>query len=178
MDRGQSAFVWIFQKNYIDNMSWKSQKRQKIVASIFVNTTQYLSILNNNIYYSNNRKPPPFFHSDTNTWPRSGPFCWQNPCSGCNRGTGLVVVLEYIFFQLCFNTEQIPQVHKIQEKLCKSHCCCSNQPLSKLHCFLLDVRCSKWSRSFFWHLFVRTTFSRNLHLVEEENLQCLTILQH
>ena len=41
------------------------------------------------------------------TWPRSGPFCWQNPCSGCNSGIDLVVVLQYTFFQLCSNTKQI-----------------------------------------------------------------------
>ena len=31
-------------------------------------------------------------------WPHSGPLCWQNPCSGCNSGFDLVVVLEYISF--------------------------------------------------------------------------------
>ena len=25
-------------------------------------------------------------------------YCWQNPCSDCNSGTDLVVILEYIFF--------------------------------------------------------------------------------
>ena len=39
------------------------------------------------------------------------------------------------FFQLCSNTEQISQVLKTQKKLSKSHCCCSNQPLSKLYCY-------------------------------------------
>ena len=41
----------------------------------------------------------------------------------------------YIFFQLCPKTEQICQVHKIQKKLCKSHCCRSNRTRSKVHCF-------------------------------------------
>ena len=40
-------------------------------------------------------------------WPRSGPFCWQNPCSACNSGFNLVVVLEHTFFQLCCSTEEI-----------------------------------------------------------------------
>ena len=53
---------------------------------------------------STKRELPPFFHSDTNTWPRSDPFCWQNPCPGCNSETDLVVVLECIFFQL-FSTQ-------------------------------------------------------------------------
>ena len=41
------------------------------------------------------------------TWPRSDPFCWQNPCSGCNSGIDLVVLFKYTFFQLCSNAEQI-----------------------------------------------------------------------
>ena len=65
----------------------------------------------------------------------SGPFYWQNPCSGCNSGTDWVAALEYIFFQLCFNTELISEVHKMQKKLCKPPCCCSDQPLLKLHSF-------------------------------------------
>ena len=59
---------------------------------------QYPHTPNNNIYYSNKRESPPFFHLDTNNWPLSGPFCWQNPGSGCNSGNDLVIVLEYIFF--------------------------------------------------------------------------------
>ena len=59
---------------------------------------QYPHTLNNNIYYSNKRESPPFFHPDTNNWPLSGPFCWQNPGSGCNSGNDLVIVLEYILF--------------------------------------------------------------------------------
>ena len=75
------------------------------------------------------------FYLYTNTWTRSGPSCWQNPCSGCNCGTDLVTVLEYILFQLCSNTEQISYLYKIQKKLCKPHCRLSNQLLSKLYCF-------------------------------------------
>ena len=67
--------------------------------------------------------------------PCSGPFCWQNPCCGSNSEIDLVVVLEYTLFQLCSNTEQISQVHKIQKKLCKPPCCRSNQPLSKFNYF-------------------------------------------
>ena len=32
------------------------------------------------------------------TWPQSGPFCRQNPYSGCNSVIDLLVVLEYFFF--------------------------------------------------------------------------------
>ena len=47
------------------------------------------------------------FRYQSCVWPRSDPFFWQNPCSGCNSGIDLVVVLEYTFFQLCSNVEQI-----------------------------------------------------------------------
>ena len=30
--------------------------------------------------------------------PRSGPFCWQKPCSGCNSGIDLVAVFSFNFF--------------------------------------------------------------------------------
>ena len=85
------------------------------------------------------------------TCPSSGSFCWKNPCSGCNSGIGLVVVLECTFFQLYSNTEQISYVHMIQKKLCKLSCCHSNQSYTA---FLLDVRCSKYQRSVFLQLFV------------------------
>ena len=48
-------------------MSLKSQKREKLIAFIFVNKTQYSSTLNNKIYHSNKQAPLPFFHSDFNT---------------------------------------------------------------------------------------------------------------
>ena len=41
------------------------------------------------------------------TWSRSDRFCRQNPFFGCNSTIDLVVVLEYTFFQLCSNAEQI-----------------------------------------------------------------------
>ena len=59
----------------------------------------------------------PFKQTGTNTifsleyqscvWACSDPFFCQNPCSGCNSGIDLVVALEYTFFQLCSNAEQI-----------------------------------------------------------------------
>ena len=67
-------------------------------------TLQYPCTLKNNIYHSNKHGPLPFFHLDTNPV-----ICHtlQNPCSGCNSGFYLVAVLEYTFFQLCWNTEKI-----------------------------------------------------------------------
>ena len=99
----------MFQKNCIDNISSKSQKRQRLIAFILVDTIQYPCTLQNNIYHSNKRIPPTFFNSDTN------PVCGhllihsfgKNPCSGCNSGTDLVVALEYTFFQIYSNAKQI-----------------------------------------------------------------------
>ena len=96
-----SASIICLPLNISENLHWQ------LVALIFINSIQYPHTLKNNIYLSNKREPPPFFCLYTNTWPRSGPFCWQNPCSGYNSGTDLVVTLEYIFFQLCSNIEQI-----------------------------------------------------------------------
>ena len=41
------------------------------------------------------------------TWPRPGPFCWQDPCSSCYCVIKFVVPLEYTFVQLYSNAEQI-----------------------------------------------------------------------
>ena len=65
MARGKFALLWIFHKNCIVNSSLKSQKRQRLITFILVNTRQYPRTMKNNIYHSNKRVPPPF-HSDTN----------------------------------------------------------------------------------------------------------------
>ena len=87
-------------------------------------------------------------------WPCSGPFCWQNPCSGCNSGFDLVVVLEYTFFQL-FAT---PRKSLRFTRFIRSYV---NRPVVVLtnHCqsytaFLLDVRRSKLPCSIFLQLLV------------------------
>ena len=82
-------------------------------------------------------------------WPRSGPFCWQNPCSGCNSGFDLVVVLEYTFFQLC----AAPRKSLRFTRFIRSYL---NRPAVVLtnHCqsytaFFLNVSCSKLLCSIF-----------------------------
>ena len=57
----------IFQKNCIDNISSKSQKRKGLIVFILDNTMQYLRTLKSNIYYSSKRLPLPLFHLDTNS---------------------------------------------------------------------------------------------------------------
>ena len=54
------------EKNCIDNISSKSQKRHRLAAFILVNTIQHPRTLKYSIYHSNKRGPLPFFHSDTN----------------------------------------------------------------------------------------------------------------
>ena len=57
----------IFQKNWIDNISSKNQKRQRLIAFVLVNAIQYLNskiphTLKNNIYHRKKRVPPPFLY--------------------------------------------------------------------------------------------------------------------
>ena len=88
-------------------------------------------------------------------WSRSGPFCWQNPCSGYNSGFDMVVVLEYTFFQLCCNIER--KFFRFT-RFIRSYV---NHPAIVLtnHCqsytaFLLGECCSKLPCSIFLQLFV------------------------
>ena len=128
-------------------MSSKSSKRQRIIAFIFVNTIQYSAALNNSIYHSNKREPPPFFHSDTNTWPRSGPFCWQNPCSVAVELIWLLLLIFFFNFvptsnkSLKFTRFRRSYVNRTAVVL-TNHC-------QSFTAFLLDVGCSKWPLSFF-----------------------------
>ena len=50
----------------MNNISSKSQKRQRLISFILINTMQYPCRLKSNIYHSDKRGPPPFFHLDTN----------------------------------------------------------------------------------------------------------------
>ena len=101
-------------KNCIDNISSKSQKRQRFIAFILVNTIQHPRTLKSNIYHSNKRVPPRFIN-----WIRilclatlwstnlTKPMFWLEQWNwfGC---FDLVVALEHtFFFQLCSSAEQI-----------------------------------------------------------------------
>ena len=138
---GYFTLLWIFQKNCIDNISSKSQKRQRLIAFILVNTIQYPRTLQNNIYHSNKRVPPPFFHSDTN--PVFGHVLIHSfECSGCNSGINLVVTLEYTFFQLCSNSEQISvRLARFRRSYVKRPAVVLTSHTSYT-AFLLDVRCA------------------------------------
>ena len=89
--------------------SLQKAKRDRLIVFIFVNTIQHPSILKNNVTVQANEDLHHFsFKYQICTWLRSShPFCWQNPCSGCNSRINLVVFLEYTFFQLFWSAEQI-----------------------------------------------------------------------
>ena len=81
----------MFQKNYMDNISSKRQKRQRLAAFIFVNTIQYPCTLKNSIYNSNKRGLPPFPHSDTN------PVLGQVLVPSVDKTHVLIVTVELIW---------------------------------------------------------------------------------
>ena len=119
--RGWSAFKY-FRKIALSTSLRKARKsRNSSPSSLLIQ--HYTHALKNNIVNGGDHH---FFHSGTN------PVCGI-PDHSVNKthniGINLVVVVEYIFFQLCSNAEQISRVKKIQKKLCKPHCCHSSQLL-------------------------------------------------
>ena len=102
-----------------------------------------------NMYHSNKREPPPFFHWYTNTWPRFDPFFWQSPCSGCNSGTDLVVVLEYVFFQLCSKPNEALRFTRFRRSYVNYTAVVLTNNCQSYTIYLLDVCCSKWQSSLF-----------------------------
>ena len=104
---------------------------------------------NTTLFSGNKREPPPFFHSDTNTWPRSGPFCWQNPCSGSNSGTDLVVTLEYIFYNFVLPPNKPVRLTRFRRSYVNYTAVVLTNHFQNYTAFLLDVCCSLWPRSFF-----------------------------
>ena len=113
---------------------------------------QYPHTLKNNIYHSNKRRPPPIFSFgyQSCTRPRSDLFCWQSPCSGCNRRIDLVVVLEYALFQLCSNAKQITvRLTGFRRSYVNRHAVVLTNHTSYTASFALcALRCSNLSRSF------------------------------
>ena len=124
---------------------------QRLIAFIFVNKIQYPRILKNNIYHSskedNHHFLIPMYQSCT--WPRSGPFCWQNQCSGCNCEIDLVVVVEFAFFQLCSDTEKISRFTRFRKSYVKHPAVVSTNHCQIYTTFLFDVHCSKRPCYFF-----------------------------
>ena len=142
-------------ENCIDNISSKSQKRQRIIAFGFVDTIQYPHTVKNNIYHSKKLGPPPFFHSDTN------PQLGQVLVHSVDKTHILVVTVKLIWLLLMnivsFNFFSIRnkslrftrfrgsynRIAVILTNNCQSYTA-----------FLLDLRCSKQPPYFFLQLFV------------------------
>ena len=94
------------------------------------------------------------FNWYTNTWPRSGPFFWQNLCSGRNSGTDLVVVLEYVFFQLCSKPNEALRFTRFRRSSVNCTAVVLTNNCQSYTTYRLDVCCSKWQSSLFLQLFV------------------------
>ena len=127
---------------------------------------QYPRTLQNNIYHSNKGVPPPFFNSDTN--PVFGQVLIhsfdKNPCSGCNSGISLVVALQYTFFQVCSNVEQLSvRLTRFRRSYVKRPVVVLTSHTSNIGS-LLDVRCAFQNRhfSFFCSLPLMIVYLRNL----------------
>ena len=123
---------------------FEKPEEAKLITFILVNTIKYPHALS--------EQHLPFKQTGTTTifsfryqscvWPRSDPFFWQNPCSGCNSGIDLVVALEYTFFQLCSNVEQISvRLARFRRSYVKRPAVVLTSHTSYT-AFLLDVRCA------------------------------------
>ena len=141
---------------------------------------QHPGILKNNINHLSKRWPPPFFHSDTslvlgNVLVHS---VEKNPCSGCNRGINLAVVLEYTFLQLCSNDKQISSEKKFRKfRRSYTHTSLLSFKPTTMKCrllFLLDGCCWKRPYSIFCCcLSVAIVHLRNLFLLSTLVVQML-----
>ena len=107
-----------------------------------------------NIYLSNKRKPTPYSHSDINLWPGSGPFCWQDTCSGCNSETDLVDALEYFSFNFVPTPNKSLRFTRFRKKDVNLFAIVLTSHWESYTAFMLSVRCLKWPRSFSLQLFV------------------------
>ena len=117
---------------------------------IFSKTIQYPHISKNNICHSNKQGPPSFFHPDSN------PVIAHALVHSVEKTHVLVVTLELSWFflnTLSFNFVPKQRKSLTFTKLRRSYI---NRPAVVLanYCpsytaFLLDVRYSKWPRSFF-----------------------------
>ena len=131
--------------NIPEKLHWQhlfgKPEQAETLTFILVNTIQYPRTLQNNIYHSNKRVPPPFFHSDTN--PVFGHVLIHSfECSSCNSGINLVVTLEYTFFQLCSNSEQISvRLARFRRSYAKRPAVILTS-YTNYTSFLLDMRCS------------------------------------
>ena len=127
----------------MDNISSKSQKKQRLIAFILVNTMQYPCTLKSNIYHSNKRGPPPFFYLVTN------PVLGHVLIHSVDKTHALVVTVELVWLQflniLSFNFVATPNKFFRLKRFRKTYV---NRPdvvltnRTSYTAFLLDVRCA------------------------------------
>ena len=127
----------------MDNISSKSQKKQRLIAFILVNTMQYPCTLKSNIYHSNKRGPPPFFYLVTN------PVLGHILIHSFDKTHVLVVTVELIWLQflniLSFKFVATPNKFFSLKRFRKTYV---NRPdvvltnHTSYTAFLLDVRCA------------------------------------
>ena len=130
-------------KNCMDNISSKSQERQRFIAFILVNAIQYPCTLKSHIYHSNKREPPPFFHLDTNL------VLSYVAIHSVDKTHVLVVTVKLIWLLvlniLSFNVVLTPNKSLRLKRFRKSHV---NRPdvvlinHTSYTAFLLDVHCT------------------------------------
>ena len=138
-------------------MCSKNESRQRLITFTFAYTIQYPRTLNNNICHSNKPEPPPFFSF--------GPILGHVLAHLVDKTHVLVVTVELIWllFLNRFFLNFVPTPNKSlrftrfrRSYVNRTAVVLTNQCQSYT-AFLLDVRCSKWPRSFFCS-FLRKTF--------------------
>ena len=114
----------------------KNQKRQRLIAFIFVNMIEYPRTLKSYIYYSNKRRPPPSFHPDTS------PVIGHTVVHSVDKTHVLAVTMELIWLLflniLSFNFALTPRKSLMFTRLRRS---CVSCPV-----IVLTSHCSKWLR--------------------------------
>ena len=133
-------------------MSSNNQKRQRFITFIFVHTIQYPRTMKNNIYHSNKWGLPLFLHLDFNP-----------------------VIIHTL-------VHSVDKTHVLDDEHVVQHTCCSNVLNFKVgqgtnRCEIV-INISNLTVGVKHSIGCRTTFSPNLHSVEEESLECLSVLQH
>ena len=127
----------------MDNISSKSQKRQRLIAFILVTVIQYPCTLKSHIYHSNKQGPPPFFHLDTS------PVLGHVVVHSLDKTHVLIVTVELMWllflYILSFNFVPTPNKFLRLKRFRKSYV---NRPdvvltnHTSYFAFLLDKRCA------------------------------------